>query len=339
MSARYRNKKGRLSKTAVIWIIVLAVLVYVGILLGVQLIGRSIEIEDAQEPVGTLDGRFVSDKATIDYNGRTLTAKDVTNILLIGIDWDEDEPEGYRRYAGQSDFLLLLTINSKDKTVSSLQIDRDTVTDVRTYGPFGDFTGTVQTQICLAYAYGGSTEKNCENAVWSVSNYLGGIKIDGYVTLDMQSIALFNDALGGVTVKLEDDFSALDPEMKQGSTVTLHGMQAHYFVRGRKSIGDGLNTSRMRRQRAFIQSAQQLLLDGMKDDMGYAGRVYDALEGHINTDLGRGWLINKAYECCDYTVEPIRAPIGDHYYGSDGYMEFHPDKDALNSLLTTLFYE
>ena len=340
MSGRYRHKKKRLSTTAIISILILTVLVYAGILLGVKLVGSRLETSDTQETVGSLEGRFSStNRPTKEIGGKTLTYRDLTNILLIGTDWDEDEPDNYRHYAGQSDFLLLLTIDKKNKTVSALHLDRDTVADVRTYGPFGDYTGAIQTQLCMAYSYGGTKEKNCENAVWSVSRLLGGLKIDGYVTMDMKSIALFNDALGGVTVTLEDDMSARDPAMVKGATVTLHGDMAEYFVRARKGVGDGLNTSRMRRQRQFMEAAEQLLLSGMREDMSFAGRVYDAMAGHIGTDLGRGWLINKAYECSSYSFSEIRTPVGEHLIGEEGYMEFHPDGEALESLITTLFYE
>ena len=213
------------------------------------------------------------------------------------------------------------------------------MTDIRVYGPFGDYTGVRETQICLSHAYGATAEENCENTVWAVGRLLGNIPIDGYMALDMSGITALNDALGGVTVTLEEDFSSLDPQMVKGATITLRGKQAETFVRGRTGVGDGTNASRMQRQRTFIRSAEELLVQRMNEDMGYAGTLYDALAGHMTTNIERGWLINRAYECRDYRRPETKTLAGGHCIGADGFMEFHADKDALNALLTEMCFE
>lgn len=275
------------------------------------------------------------------YGGRTWTYREhaLTNLLLIGVDWEESENTVSGRYAGQADFLFLITIDRENKTVSTLQLDRDTMTDIRVYGPFGDYTGIQKTQICLSHAYGKSDVQNCENTVWAVSRLLGGVPIDGYMALDMSGITALNDALGGVTVTLEEDFSALDPEMTKGTTLTLHGMQAETFVRSRMDVGDGTNASRMQRQRTFIRSAEELLDQRMNEDMNYAGTLYDALSGHMTANVERGWLINRAYECRTYQRPDTKNLAGSRCIGADGFMEFHADEDALDALLTEMFFE
>ena len=275
------------------------------------------------------------------YGGRTWTyrGRELTNLLLIGVDWEESENTVSRRYAGQADFLFLITIDRENKIVSTLQLDRDTMADIRVYGPFGDYTGIQKTQICLSHAYGKSDAQNCENTVWAVSRLLGGIPIDGYITLDMSGITALNDALGGVTVTLKEDFSALDPEMTKGATLTLRGMQAEIFVRSRMDVGDGTNVSRMQRQHTFIRSAEELLVQRMNEDMNYAGTLYDTLAGHMTTNIERGWLINKTYECRDYRRPETKMLAGGHCIGTDGFMEFHADEDALNALLTEMLFE
>lgn len=341
MRQNHRHRRKRLSGTAIAVVLVCAALLYAGLLLGVQTIGNRLEQRDAVESIGSLEGRFASEALTMQYGGRTWTyrGRELTNLLLIGVDWEESENTVSRRYAGQADFLLLVTFDKKNKIVSILQIDRDTMTDVRVYGPFGDYTGVRETQICLSHAYGATTEENCENTVWAVSRLLGGIPIDGYITLDMSGITALNDALGGVTVTLEEDFSALDPEMTKGATLTLRGMQAEIFVRSRMDVGDGTNVSRMQRQHTFIQSAEELLVQRMNEDMNYAGTLYDTLAGHMTTNIERGWLINKAYECRDYRRPETKMLAGGHCIGTDGFMEFHADEDALNALLTEMCFE
>ena len=342
MSYYRGHKRRRLSGTAILVIIIGAVFVYAGILLGIKAVGNRLEGKDtAAEPVGSLEGRFDSDDLTMQYAGRTWTyrERDLTNILLLGVDWSDASDAESIRYAGQADFIFLITVDKANKTVSTLQIDRDTMTDIRIYGPFGDYTGTKELQICLSHAYGSTADENCRNTAWAVSHLLGGIPVDKYIALDMGAIAALNDALGGVTVTLEDDFSAIDPQMTKGTTLTLQGMQAEYYVRGRQGVGDGTNVSRMRRQRTFILQAEEMLSQGMSTDMNYAGTLFDALADHMTTNIERGWLINKAYESREYTRPSTQTPAGSHTIGTDGYVEFYPDQDALSALLTTLFFE
>ena len=341
MRQNHRHRRKRLSRTAIAAVLVCTALLYAGLLLGVQTIGNRLEQRDAVESIGSLEGRFASEALTMQYGGRTWTyrGRELTNLLLIGVDWEESENTVSRRYAGQADFLFLITIDRENKIVSTLQLDRDTMADIRVYGPFGDYTGIQKTQICLSHAYGKSDAQNCENTVWAVSRLLGGIPIDGYITLDMSGITALNDALGGVTVTLKEDFSALDPEMTKGATLTLRGMQAEIFVRSRMDVGDGTNVSRMQRQHTFIRSAEELLVQRINEDMNYAGTLYDTLAGHMTTNIERGWLINKAYECRDYRRPETKMLAGGHCIGTDGFMEFHADEDALNALLTEMCFE
>ena len=135
-------------------LLVAVALAYAGILLGVRAVGNRFEGGEAAEPVGSLEGRFADDNVEMQYAGRTWSyrRRDLTNLLLIGVDWADGEAAASERYAGQADFLLLLTIDRGNRTVSALQLDRDTIADVRILGPFGDFTGIRATQICLSHA-------------------------------------------------------------------------------------------------------------------------------------------------------------------------------------------
>ncbi len=374
------HRRKRPSKSRIIALSAGAVVLYAGVLFGVRTIGNRLEQRDAAETVGSLDGRFTSAAPTMQYDGRTWTYRthDLTNLLLIGVDWEEEtedsdaaentesaetaeavgaeeaaetaeaagaaeaeeiEAADAGRYAGQADCLLLISIDQRNRTVSTLQLDRDTMTDIRIYGPFGDYTGLQEEQICLSHAYGTGEKENCDNTVWAVRHFLGGLPIDGYLSLDMSSIALINDALGGVTVTLEEDFSSFDPQMTAGSTLTLQGEQAEYYVRGRMGVGDGTNESRMERQRTFIRAAEELLMQRVNEDMDYVGTLYDALDGHMTTNLERSRLMEQCYACRDYERPDTVTPEGSHCIGTDGFVEFHADEQALSALLAESFYE
>ena len=338
--SRHRKKHSRRG-TIVIGAALIAL--YVLTILVIQTVGNKIEHQDVQaEPVGSLEGRFAQEELTYRYLDKTWTYRkhDLTNILMIGVDWaDTEQAQEAARYKGQADFLQLVSIDKRNKTISTIHIDRDTLTPIRIYGPFGDYAGERETQICLSYAYGDSQEQSCENVVWAVSHLLGGIPIKGHMVMDIGGIAAVNDALGGVTVTLEDDFSHLDPEMTQGTTLTLRGKQAEYYVRSRMGVGAGTNISRMGRQRIFAENANALMVEGMKKDMNYIGGILDDVSDHISTDLSRGWMINTAYSSRNYERTGVHSIFGVHAIGEDGFMGFTPDPDSLGELLTSFFFE
>jgi anionic cell wall polymer biosynthesis LytR-Cps2A-Psr (LCP) family protein len=70
--------------------------------------------------------------------------------------------------------------------------------------------GTSEIQIAYAHAVGDGGAFSCENVVEAVSNYLGGVDIQSYIAMNIDSIAKINQLVGGVTVTIEDDFSAID---------------------------------------------------------------------------------------------------------------------------------
>lgn len=335
-----RGRK-RLSGIVIIFILIGVALIYAGILQGVQAIGNRLEAKDVVEPIGSLDGRIVSNNITMQYADRVWTYRkqDLTNILLIGVNWEESETAVSGRHARKADFLLLTTIDRKNKTVSTLQLDRDTMTDFRIYDSFGCYTDNRGMQLRLYYTHGASGAESCDNTVWAVSHLLGNIPIDAYLALNMGAITVLNDALGGVTVTLEEDFSKLDAEMTKGTTLTLHGKQAEYFVRSREGVGDGTNVSLMRRQKIFIRAAAEKLVQKMGNDMSYAGTIYNALSGHMLTNNERGWFICQAYKCREYQRLDTKVLAGSRSVSANGAMEFHPYADALNALLTTNFFE
>ena len=341
MGYRHQPDRNRPSRGKLAVLVLCAALVYAGVLAGVRLVGGRLEAVEAAEPMGSLAGRFSSGELTLQYAGRALRYREqaLTNVLLIGVDWTEQAQRASARYDGQADFLLLLSFDREKKTVASLQLDRDTVTPIRIYGPFGDYAGVRTAQLCLSYAYGDSAAENRENAVWAASKLLGGVPIDAAVALDMDSIALLNDALGGVTVTLEEDFSALDPAMTPGTTLTLQGKQAEYFVRGRMGVGEGTNLSRMQRQRVFMQAVGDRIVEEMNRDLDFVGTLFDRLSGHMTTSLERGELINLAYESRAYQRLDTKNLAGSHRVGEDGFVEFWLDEDALGSLLTNTFFE
>ncbi len=280
-----------------------------------------------------------ADQETVEVDGVTYRKKSrLTTILVMGVDHETQETYDYRK-AGQADFLRLIVLDNKNKTVQQLQIDRDTITPVTMLGVLGDRYEPVTQQICLGYAFGDGRQSSCEVTVEAVENLLGGQKIDQYLSMGLDGISTLNDLAGGVTVTLEDDFSAIDPAMTKGTTLTLWGDQAEVYVRTRRSIGVGTNEARMARQEQYIRQITSQLDAKVQQDQNFVLTAYDALEPYLYTNIPRGQLANEAWAAKDYERMDTIKPDGTYQVGEDGFMEFYPDADALQQAVLQLFYE
>ena len=263
----------------------------------------------------------------------------VTTVLLMGVDQREGQESIGSRNGGQVDFLRLIVIDAEQKTVSQLQIDRDTMTPITVLGVQGDWAGMRTAQISLSHGFGNGREQSCALTAKAVSNLLMGINVDFYVAMNMDGISELNDLAGGVTVTLQDDFSALDPTMTTGTTMKLRGQQAEFFVRNRYSIGVSTNVSRMARQEQYLEALTDLIDARQKADANFVGTLYDALMPYLTTNLSRGRLINEVWAAKDYERPSVIQIEGIHAVGADGFMQFTADEASIQEAVVTLFYE
>ena len=290
---------------------------------------------------GDLTGRFEEPK-TLEKDGETYQyRRGLTTILLMGIDTRlgyDDERVGYRN-GGQSDFLLLLVLDRENKTITPIHINRDVMTEITILGVLGDEVGTITTQLCLSHGFGDGREQSCEYTCDAVQNLFLDIDIDYYVSMNLDGISELNDLMGGVTVTINEDMSALDPAMTAGTTLTLHGDQAEYFVRSRMNVGDGTNTARMERQRQYMAELGRMAYDRLQEGAGFIGELFDELEPMLVTDMARGTMINVAWAARDYALGATRTLEGETTVGPDEHVEFYADEEALKDLVLEVFYE
>lgn len=289
---------------------------------------------------GDLATRFAMEPS-LTWQGETYRLrKRLTTILLLGVDQSGFESSvGSYRNGGQADFQLLLVVDDNRKTITPLQLDRDTITDITVLSVLGKPTGSRRAQLALAHGFGDGRELSCRLAVSAVETLLSGTPVNEYYAMNMDGIAPLNDALGGVEVTLEDDFSAYDAAMTPGVTLRLQGMQAEYYVRHRYYVGDQTNASRLSRQKIYLLGAKDALTQRLNASAGFAGKLFDTLAPYTVTSMTRGYLINLAGKASEYQVLPIQTVAGSHSIGANGFMEFHADEDALLEQVIALFYE
>jgi len=324
-----------------ILLVLLSILLWAGVLLALIYFNRKDNAPKEHEQIfGSLDGRFES-SVTMVHDGKTLHYREneITNFLVIGLDQESVHAQTGHQNGGQADFMMVLSIDRIKRSITPIMLDRDVMCEVQTYGVFGNPSGTRVMQLCLAQNYSGSSVSGSENTVNAVEKLLSGIKIHHYVLLDLGAVPTVNDAVGGVEVTLYDDFTAFDPAMKEGETLLLSGEQAAFFVRGRMTVADGSNASRMSRQQQYLSSLLVQFRRNLKGNQGKLMELLDAMEDHMISDAADGTLLNTVNAYDDYEWNAMRTIVGEHKTDQYGFAEFWADEAALHRLVADVWFK
>lgn len=273
-------------------------------------------------------------KTALNYQGTDYPLKKhIQTILLIGTDSTEEyaeTPEEDRNFYSyhQADFLMLLVLDRDAETARVIQLNRDTMTDVPWLDVFGEYGGTEYKQLCLAFNYGDGGAVSCKNTVRAVSSLLFDLPIHAYIQLPMTAIPQLNDLVGGVSVTIAEDMTAVDPDFTEGSTIRLTGAQAEGFVRARKVLADDTNIARMRRQREYLDSFIKCTEDALQSDPLFSVRVLDTLGNVLQTNLTDTQMSNLLQELEKFDIAPIAFSDGTLKTGAK-YYEFYVNESSL----------
>ena len=297
----------------------------------------------SKAPYGSFDNEdpYANDeRPQIFYEGSLYTLKDnIETVLLIGIDKFHsqlNEEDAYRN-TQQSDFLMLLLLDHEAESLSALHINRDTMSEIRVLDFNGDPVSSFEGQLALSHTYGSGGTDSCENTVWSVSRLLYGTQIDHYVAFTMDAVPEINDALGGVTVTVKDDFTAVDPSLVQGETVTLKGQQALNYIRARSGVADSTNLSRMERQRDYLSALYAELKRQTESDRRIPADIVLTLSKHMVSDCTVSQLSDIAESISDYSLDGVEDTKGEAVHG-EVFMEYYVDETALTEQILDLLY-
>lgn len=296
--------------------------------------------EAAPLPDLTVETETAPEEGIVEYSGvKYRLREDLQTVLVMGLDKYE-RPENSIGYTNklQSDLMLLLVVDEAAGVCDILQLNRDTMTEIRRLGIGGAGAGTFTGQLALAHTYGSGGSDSCLNAVKAVSTLLGGVKIDHYVSITMDAVAKINDAVGGVTLTMMDDFSDVDPAMQAGQEITLQGDQALTYVRARSGLDDSSNLHRMERQQQYMSAFYAKFLECSEKNENFLEKVLLEVNRDFVSDCTVSQLsaLGALLESC--AMNPIRTIDGEAVLGEE-FMEFYVDEDALQETIFTLFYE
>ncbi|MGN0171340.1 MAG: LCP family protein [Acutalibacteraceae bacterium] len=277
------------------------------------------------------------------YNGQTYQFNtDRTNILCMGTDKTnmglDDNIVGT---GGQADTIMLLSIDTGTGAMDVVTISRDTMTDIDIFATDGSFSRIENTQICLAYAYGDGREGSCENLSRSVQRLLYGIPINTYFAMDLSSIAVLNDAIGGVEVTLLEDFKTSGGAFySAGETLTLHGDDAMLYVRNRDKTQLDSNNARMERQKQYLNAFFDKAMQATKEDLQVPLNLFNEVSADSVSNLDASKITFLATNLLQHHSTPVfhQAP-GTVTEGEDGKAQYHVDEKALYELVLKVFYE
>jgi len=220
---------------------------------------------------GELSKTFRVSKATSGNSKAIQQTKPIT-ILLMGVDTGS---EGRKEtWEGNSDTMILVTVNPKTKKTTMTSLERDLLTDIE---------GSGEAKLNSAYAEGGA-----DLAISTIQKVLD-IDIDYYALINMQGMIDLVDAVGGIEVTNHFDFpisiAENEPEFQakvEPGTHKINGEQALVYSRMRYQDPEG-DYGRQKRQREVIQKIVEKVLS-LNSVSHYQG-ILKALSDNMQTNV------------------------------------------------------
>lgn len=208
---------------------------------------------------------------------------DVINIALFGVD-----TRNTNSTKGLSDSIIILSVNTKEKTIKTTSILRDSCVSISGYG---------MRKINEAYSRGGPV------LAINTINKNFKLNITDYATVNFMMLADIIDIMGGIDIEITEkerkqinyqidteDFktSYQTPYVKKSGMVHLNGQQAMHYARIRKIDSDAVRSQRQAK-------VLGLLLEKIKETniSKYPGILKSVMK-HVETSLTYSEIISYA---------------------------------------------
>lgn len=216
-----------------------------------------------------------------------------TTIALFGL----DNRSNGNLSSGNSDVIMIASINDKTHEVKLVSVYRDSYLDI----------GNDTYRKCnSAYANGGP-----EQAISMLNTNLD-LNITDYVTVDFNAVVECVDLLGGVELFITDEEAVLmqgymdeiskltkkkSEYLPGGGTYVLDGVQACAYARIRYTAGD--DYKRAERQRTVLAA---MVEKAQKSDLKTINSLIDEVFGDIKTSFTNTDLIALAAQVFNYSL-------------------------------------
>lgn len=263
-----------------------------------------------------------------DENKSLLTQGEALNnsrftVLLVGTDNRPGE-----NYVGNTDSLLVTSIDTVNHRMSFLSIPRDTQVNLPGIG--------VQKINAIARLQKGlpSTQKYIEQLI--------GFKIDGYVMTNFNGFKTIVDSLGGITVDVEknmryDTGDSQDRyiDLKKG-TQRLNGSQALQYARFRND--ELADISRTARQQTILKAifTEATELKNLPKLPLVISKVYQAVQTDLN--IGQLWALANTFNKKD-TFQTVSQTLPGNFVTEQGISYWKVNSDFAKKVVSQLYLE
>lgn len=242
------------------------------------------------------DETFVPDEVEVNEDIQSETVEVMDNYETIAVFGLDNRSNG-NLSSGNSDVIIIVTINNDTKEVKMCSVYRDTYLDIG---------GGKFRKANSAFTSGGA------QAAISMLNKNLDLNITDYVTVDFNAVVECIDLIGGIEMTITDDEAHyMIGYMKEinkltgheskvpetGGTYVLDGVQATAYARIRYTAGD--DYKRTERQRDVIMAMAK---KAQKSDLTTINKVIDAVFDDISTSYSNADLIALAAQVFEYEI-------------------------------------
>ena len=290
---------------------------------------------DRKQQDGRADSKTESGLGVVTVDGKKYKRNpDIQTVLFMGV--DKDARADLHHTAGengQSDSLNLLVADRAAKTAQVIQISRDSMVNIDIYGADGKKLMTEEGQIALQFAYGDGDARSCRLTSEKVSELMYGVEVNSYVALTLDGLVAATDAVGGISLTVPEDYTAIDPAFRKGAEITLDGEMAERYVRSRDIQQLDSNNQRMERQSQFM-AALIRKLQALEGNRQYL-ELYEKLEPYMVTSL----TADEMYALSEYRISEETWKVPGRIIEKDGHAQYLTDSEELQKMVLKMFYK
>ena len=240
------------------------------------------------------------DMSRVGVNEGVEDVKGYQTIALVGLDNTSDTLD-----YGNSDTMIIASINNDTKKVKLVSLYRDTYLNVGT-DPKGN--EDTYTKANAAYAYGGAQQ------LMTMMNKNLDLSLDGYVTVDFAAVAETIDLLGGLDIEMTaDEVEHMNNYCVETSEATgksyeeiypedgvhhLNGVQAVSYARIRYTAGNDFR--RAARQRLVIY---KMVEKAKNSSWTTLNKIVDTVCPMVATSLSKADILKMGMNMITYDIE------------------------------------
>lgn len=274
------------------------------------------------------------------YEGIEYNKKDnIDLIFFAGLDtFDRYVKEPYRNeYAADS--IIVFVLDNKAKTITPIHINSEMMCKFDLLGVGGRIVDSTYGEAYLAHTYGNGELDSLVNVKNTISDILTGISFEYYFSSSMNAVPIVNDALNYIDVYVEEDFSNVDPSLKQNEVNTLKGDQSLTFIRSKISIDDETNISRMNRQEIYFNALFKKAKKLSENDDDIIADTINSINKYLVSNVDIYTLIDLTNTFIEYDLKDSVLIKGDVQEKEDGTIIYVPNEKDIVKICIEYFYD